>query len=129
MNCELLHAKARRSREDREEKRMAGQSKPIRVIDPFKKRRGEVVLTGYDEQGVVCYQEVLGYEDYYEETGHVFDSSAEVASRGIRRLHFVVWANKAAFQSEAENEYDDKGNLVGGRMRHGPNEPWIEYAK
>lgn len=108
---------------------MAGQSRPIRVIDPFKKRREEVVLTGYDEEGTVCYQEVLSYEDYYEETGHVFDSSTEIASRGIRRLHFVVWANKTAFQSEAENEYDDKGVRIAGRQRSGPNEPWIEHAK
>ena len=95
-------------------------------IDPYVPRWGEVVLTGFDPMNELCYQEVLSYEEYYEEVGHVFDSAESIAKHGIRRLHLVIWDSMGRIQKEAENEYDANGFGVAGRRRDRPDQPWVE---
>ena len=95
-------------------------------IDPYAPRWGEVVLTGFDHNGQFCYHEILSWDDFYEEVGHVFDSPDALAKRGIRRLHLVIWDCFGRIQKEAENEYDASGKGVSGRQRDRPDQPWIE---
>ncbi|MCG3182724.1 MAG: hypothetical protein ICCCNLDF_00788 [Planctomycetes bacterium] len=96
-------------------------------IDPYVTRWDEVVLTGWGENGKICYQQLLTYSDYYEEDDHVFDSAQSLASKGIRRLHFVIWDLYGKMQAEAMNEYDAEGKGVRGWRRDSPDMPWTEY--
>lgn len=98
-------------------------------IDPLVPRKSEVVLTGYDSTNQVCFQEVLGYEEYYEEVGHIFERDEELARLGIRRIHFAIWGYRGKLQAEHENDYDELGNQAGGRMRDNPQQAWVEDRK
>jgi hypothetical protein len=77
-----------------------------------------VVLTAYDERGVVVERENLTYEEFYESTGHLIDDNARIKKLGIRVIAGEIYDSTAKIQSNFMNLYSADGVYAGGRSVH-----------
>lgn len=81
-------------------------------------RRSCVYLYAYDAVDSPVLEQVLSFEDYYEELHPIIDVDEFRAVRGIRRLSGRIYDLDGKQAQEFENFYDENGSLLRGRAVH-----------
>lgn len=83
-----------------------------------KLHRSIVFLAGFDENGKLVFREDLSYDDYYEGSHPVIDDNDYRAQHGIRRITGRVFDLAGNVQQDFESHYNEKGEVVSGRIVH-----------
>lgn len=80
--------------------------------------RSRVVLVAYDGEDHSVLEEVLSFEDYYEELHPLIDEDEYRASLGVRRLTGRIYNSNAKLIQEFDNHYAVDGKYERGRAVH-----------
>jgi hypothetical protein len=79
--------------------------------------KGEVILTGLDEEHIVVCEERMSVADYYEALHPILDEDCVYRLQmGIRYVTGKIYNYDGELDQEFTNDYDESGNYVRSKI-------------
>lgn len=91
-----------------------------------KQPKDVAVLTGYDENGTVVYQQSLALAEYWDGE-HVWDSSEGVRKLRLAKIIGVLYESDGTVFQQFETAFSPTtGKYLGSKGRHGDGEEAVD---